>query len=361
MQEAVGLATGENDSTKSHNASNDELVLSDLLNIELNWPAESEKTESSLTSKAPIQSKSSLNLAGVDLDNFFSEAKKETVSSISKEELVPNKQIRNAEIQEFTGQGSLSLFENAQSFDMAGKSVTTAGHVGDPFSGWAAEFQSASSGTLPGDSESFDHFQGSTINSSSPVEASFGPETEMMFKLNRTDNNVKLKNESVPLTSQSNPWNQDNLWHTSSTGVSSKEEKFEMNDETNDGEPKVKLSNPSSIGDNWFQDDLWQKSSATVPKINEEDDSFDAWQDYTSSRNVPDPFSNSWKQTNTTTTHSDEQASEMNFVGLSNDFNEMDFGVPLQPDLFPGASSLRNGSTDLNNMQLEPSISDRYV
>ncbi|XP_043710879.1 uncharacterized protein LOC122659811 [Telopea speciosissima] len=353
--ETVDLSSGVNGSTKSQNVSKEELVLSDLLDIKLHWLAEPEKIESSFTNKAPIQIKSSLNFAGVDFDYFFSETKNEAVPSGSKEDLVSNEQI-NKEMQTFPGQGSLNLFENVQSSDNAPRPVTTVDD-GDPFSDWTAEFQSASSGTFPGDSK-FDPFLGSsTINATSAMEAAFVPEEDVNFKIDGSDNDVKLKNDSVPLASKSDDWVQGNMWDTSSTKISGKTEQFEMKNDTNHVEPKTNSKNLSSSGDNWFQDDLWQNSGMKVAeseRIDEDDDSSDAWHDFTSLGNVPDPFSNPSKVTGSATTNSVAQASETSMVGLS-DFNEMDFFS------LSGASSLKNLSTEVNDMKLEASVSDRMV
>ncbi|KAJ4980640.1 hypothetical protein NE237_031477 [Protea cynaroides] len=361
--ETVDLSAAVNGSTKSQKSSKEELVLSDLLDIKLHWPSEPEKTESILTNKAPIQNKSSLNFAGVDLGNFFSEPKKEDAPSGSKEDLVSNEQI-NDKMQAFLGQGSLNLFENVQSSDKSLRPVTTVGD-GNPYSEWTAEFQSASSGTFPGDSKSFDLFLGSpTVNSSSAVEAAFVPEADVKFKIEYTENDVKLKNDSVPVASESNDWFQDDKCNTSSTGISGKTQQFEMKDENNHFEDKTSSNNLSSGGDIWFQDDLWQNSGTKVfesERIDENDDSSDAWHDFTSSENVPDPFLNASKLSSSVTTNSVAPASDTTMVGLSNDLNEMVFDSFSQPDFFSGASSLKNMSTDINDMQLEASVSDRML
>ncbi|KAJ4950943.1 hypothetical protein NE237_027775 [Protea cynaroides] len=406
--ETIDLSAGVNDSTKSQNASKEEMILSDLLDIKLHWPAEPEETEISFTSKAPVQNKFSLNFSGVDLDRFFSEKKEVGDPSLSMEDLFSNEQF-NKEMQGGPGQGSLNLFENVQSSGKPVRPLTTMAD-GNPISDWTAEFQSGGSGTFPGDSKSLDPTMGSpTMNASSPVEAAFSPVTHVNFQIDSTNNNVKLKNH--PEDSESDDWVRGNAWDSSSTGISGKTEQFDLNIETNNFEPISNSNNLSSSGDIWFQDDQYQNSSMKVAKserINEDDDSMDAWHDFTSSGNVADPFSNSSEQNSIATTPSVTQASDTNMVGLSNDssdpwndftssgnvpdpssnssklsgtattntvtqvsdtnmvgesndFHDMDFGSFSQPDLFSGASSIRNISMDMNNMQLEASVSDRMV
>ncbi|OVA06226.1 hypothetical protein BVC80_819g7 [Macleaya cordata] len=326
--EAVGLATGDSDSTKGQNASKDELVLSDLFDLELKWPAELEEMESVAVNKASFLSKSSLNLAGVDLDNFFTEATKET-ANVSKEQLIPNKEIKSTESHEFPSQESLNLFESAQSFNVVVRTGLTEGAVDDTFSGWEAEFQSASSGTLCGDSKSRDPFMESPIDLSIPGESVFGPYTDIKFKNSIVDSDVKTELDFFPPASI--------------------------------GKPKKNSSNPSSTSDNWIQDDLWPSGNSKVSnseKVNTDDGSIDAWQDFASSGNAQDPFSSSWKQTGDRITSSNEQASDMNLVSLGNNVQEMEFGSFMQPDLFPGLSRSDGGSTDVKNIQ-ETSIVNR--
>ncbi|XP_010259772.1 PREDICTED: uncharacterized protein LOC104599096 [Nelumbo nucifera] len=358
--EAVNLASGENDSNKGQNAQSDELVLSDLLDIELNWPSEPQRTESGLTGKSPSENKVFLNLAGVDLDNFFSGAKEGTDLSRLREPVVANKQIESTEGQAFTGQGDLNLFKNVGNSSISVNSVITEGDTGDQFSDWEAEFQSASSGTLPVDTKSFDPFPvSSAIDFSSSMEVSFGMATDLKSKVNRTDNDVKPNEGPVPLPSIDNNWIQDDLWSTPNVRVSSNNEQFEVNNKPCDAEQKVVSNGLSFMSDNWIQDDLWKGSHIEAPKnekMNEDDD----WQDFTGSGNMTYSFPNSSKQTASITVQSDEQASQTNLMGLSNSFHEMDLrGFP--PNLFSGVSSTGNSSMHVNNVQLEASISDRFA
>lgn len=108
----------------------------------------------------------------------------------------------------------------------------------------------------------------------------------------------------------------------------------------------------------WLQGDQLQTSSNKAPdgKITDEDpDSFDAWNDFTSSISAQDPSNN---QPVNHVTSSAEQTSEIKSSATKN-LQNVDFGSFLEPDIFLGASHNQNGSFEVNIMKSEPSVSNR--
>ncbi|GMH12583.1 hypothetical protein Nepgr_014424 [Nepenthes gracilis] len=126
---------------RRQSVSNNEIFLSNLIDLKMKWPDESDRFGFAVVNEAPIPGKR----FGVDSDGLFSGAKRETVSSMPNEQLMPNETRKN-ESTAFQEQGSLSLFDNQQSCwaPMEFDEVEQA----DSFSGWEADFQSDSSVTL---------------------------------------------------------------------------------------------------------------------------------------------------------------------------------------------------------------------
>ncbi|PIA40051.1 hypothetical protein AQUCO_02500045v1 [Aquilegia coerulea] len=338
-----------NDSNKGHNSSKDAMILSDLLSLEIKWSAESEKNKNDIAKKVPNLNNNPLNVAGVDLDNFFSETNKDSVPYTSGQHEIPNKEAFAS-----PGQGSLSLFENIQSTD---KLVRSAEGATDDLSGWEAEFQSAGAGTLPVDSIPLNLFpDASPIDFSSTSEAPFSSEGEIKFQFDGVDSNLKENNPTVSQASMNDNWFQDDQWHTSNIESSTKIAQPETKTEAiKEGKSTESSNNLSSMDDTLFSDDIWLTSSEK-PRDNEE--SVDAWQDFTSSGNIPDPFPSVSSLTNNTKTSTIGLAPDMNlFNGSSND-QDTDFGSFMAPDIFSGTTGLHNGLTTLNNMQ-EGSYTDR--
>ncbi|KAA8526527.1 hypothetical protein F0562_008270 [Nyssa sinensis] len=123
------------------------------------------------------------------------------------------------------------------------------------------------------------------------------------------------------------------------------------------------LNNSSTSADQ-FQDGQWQTSS-TNPRdtktISEDDDSFDAWNDFTSSTSAQDSSKNSLKQSVKHIGADDEKTSEIKLFSSASNFQEMDFGSIPQPDLFSGSFSSQNGSAEVNDTQLEVPASNRMA
>ncbi|KAI9178196.1 hypothetical protein LWI28_023732 [Acer negundo] len=108
--------------------------------------------------------------------------------------------------------------------------------------------------------------------------------------------------------------------------------------------------NDSSL--DWFQGNQLQTSITMVPDqktIDEVYDPFDTWNDFTSSSSAQD-LSN--KQSVNHMMPSVEQTAK-------NNLQDFDFGGFSQPQVSPGLLKDQNGSTEVNIMTSEPSVSDR--
>eukprot|EP00268_Persea_americana_P031632 TRINITY_DN3084_c0_g1_i2.p1 TRINITY_DN3084_c0_g1~~TRINITY_DN3084_c0_g1_i2.p1 ORF type:complete len:546 (+),score=131.62 TRINITY_DN3084_c0_g1_i2:104-1741(+) len=371
--EAVAFTTSDGDSTRGQVASKDGMLLSDLLNLDFKWPEESKDIRDGTVNKVPNPSEHSVDMTGVDLDNFFSRPRTVMTFDATKEIPEPNEQIESTESLTSSAQETPSMFENLQS-SIPGNQIIGTSHVssaqeslsmfdniqssgetihsahsegsgfGDSFSVWEAEFQSASSGTHPVDSNSADpSLISSTINPARPVEASaaFDSGMDMKFEINDLGNNGDIEKTPDQVSSLANNWTQDDTGHANDTKVSNKMEHFEVSNKANE----------------WFDDDLWQSSttrvSSNAEKTNETDDSLDLLKDFASSRDLSDPLS-SWPQVGTQTTLTNGHASK-----LTDDSNKMEFSSFSPADLFSGESGIQKGSTGMNDVHLETSPLDR--
>ncbi|CAN6701981.1 unnamed protein product [Malus baccata var. baccata] len=485
--EIVDLPIGANELNRGQTARKDELSLSDLLNLEIKWTSRPEKIETDLSNETPSLPKLP-DLAGVNLDNFFFEGNKDDASSSSEELFGSNTQIVSKE--SFQGHETLSLFENVKPFETVVQ--TTEGESGD--SGWAASFQFAvseslpqasgnlpqasetlprasenlpqaseklpqasenlpqASETLPQASESFpqeskslDPFVGSTVDLSAHIDTVFGSVVD--------STNEKSNHSLTGSTSMSTDWFQDDLLGVSNSGFSGGPEQFETLAEVKGGVQDNQLQTTSSKasdnkttdkdddsfdawndftslssapnlvdssvkqnGVDWVQDNQLQTTSSKAPDnktTDEDDDPFDAWNDFASSSNAPnvvdssvkqsgvdwvqdnqlqttvnkaadnkttdadDDSFNAWndftssnnasnladssvKQSNNQTTPVDHTL-EVNLFGAASNSGDLDFGSFLQPDLSAGAFNSSSGSTVVDGAQPEPSVLDRLA
>lgn len=339
-----------NESNRGQSAAKDEFPLSDLLDLEIRWSAESEKVGTSyVLNETPIQGKNVLNLTEVDLDNFFDDGKRDVASSSSQ---VSNKQIGSTESKDFQVSANLNLFENVQPSETATRSMES--KSGDSFSGWEANFQSANSGTYREETKPFDPFVGSAGDLSAHMGAVFGTGKDA------TDG--KGDNNTLPSASTNNDLFQDDLWTNSSSGIIGQTERLEMTANMKDGVIAENANISSSMNVDWLQVDLLQSNNKKAPDVKttkEDDDPFEAWNDFTSSTSAQDPFHGSLKQTVNKATPSAEQTSEINLFSSVNNSQDIDSGSFSQQDLFSGADSNQYGSPEVHNNPSESFISDR--
>ncbi|XAR55357.1 hypothetical protein NMG60_11035408 [Bertholletia excelsa] len=348
--ETLGPSIQEHESNRLQRPSQDEISLADLLNLQILWPAELEKTENRLTGNAQVQSKSSSYFTGIHLDNFFGESKSDLVSNQSEEPPTTDKQIENVEMNAFSSQENLSLFQNVQ------HSATAVSYSGvkdeASFTGWEADFQSASSGNYHEASRPLDPFLGSAVDLSAQMDSVFGPDKKL------GDN---PKDTSTPLALATNEWIQDELWNSSTCLGSQQAEQDGATIKSKDGVAADNLQYHSSISDDWFSDDPWQTSNKPTPddqRIHENDDSFDVWNDFTSSTIAQDPSNNPSAQS-TYQVAALGQTSDVYFSSSTKDFQEMDFGSFSQLDIFSGSVDNRNGSFEADNIHPEVPGTDR--
>ncbi|KAL7218910.1 hypothetical protein ACSBR2_012054 [Camellia fascicularis] len=311
--ETVGPSVEENKFNRGRSRSKDEISLSDLLNIKITLPAESEKTEQSLTNGVPIRNTSSLNSVGVDLDNFFADSKRDAFFNSLEEQPVINKQSENMKMSAFASQTNISLFQNVHHSETA----VTSSEVknGGTFSGWEADFQSADSENQQEGSRSFDPFVGSTVDLSAHMDSVFGHGKEL--------EDEKPKDASTPFASATNGGIQDDLLNNLDFSSSHPAELVDATIKSKDNVPENKT-------------------------ISEENDSFDVWNDFTTSTSPQDPSKNSSTQSGNQVTAFDEKTSDINFSSSTNNFQEMDFGSFSHPGSFN-----QTGSEEVNNMESE--------
>ncbi|XP_022947158.1 uncharacterized protein LOC111451112 [Cucurbita moschata] len=311
----------------------EEFPLTDLLDLKIRWP-ESEKRGLSDNTLAP--SKSTLNLAEVDLDNYFSEENKDTTLKVSDEPL--NQQIDGSESKTFQDNVDLSLFGNVQSSDTATR--INEHESCDSFSGWEANFQTVNSATSHNNSKSVDPFAISGVDISYSLELTSGHQNKY-----RSGEIEETKNPSSSITSD---WfqQQDDLWSSSNHETICTPE--QVNQTGFDGKPVGTADYSSSASVDWFQDDQWQGGSKKKPDDNsdfEDDDSADAWDDFTSSTGMQGSFDNFGKDIVNNIVPKVAEISEIDFFGTTTS-KDINFGNFSQPNLFVEAFPNLNGTSE---------------
>ncbi|KAI5340284.1 PREDICTED: dentin sialophospho [Prunus dulcis] len=371
--EIVELPTGADEFNRGQTARKDDLSLSDLLNLEIKWTSKPEKVETDFSNETLTQPKSLPDLAGVNLDNFFSEGKKDAAVNISEEQLFESStQTTGEEINAFEVRETLSLFENVQPFETVVES--TEGESGDSFSGWAANFQSAASETLPHASETLPHasenlhqasenipqeskvidpFVGSTVDLSAHIDTVFGSAVD-----STDEKSNHSMTGSAPLTTD---WFQGDLLGVSNSGFAGGPEQFETLAEVKGITENVNNSFPADV--DWVQDNQLQTTSNKAPDnktTDEDEDSFDAWNDFATSNSAPNLADSSLKQSTNQTTPVD-QTSVVDLFGTASNSGDLNFGSLSQPDFSAGAFNSSNGSTVVDMKQADSSVLDSLV
>ncbi|KAF7823156.1 mucin-21-like isoform X1 [Senna tora] len=271
--EMVGPIAEGKESNRGRNASKVEIPLSELLDLEIRRPSELDEVTSSNSGEEAFQSKGLFNLAAVDLDRFFSQRK--SVSDASEEQLASNKQIDSAENNTFQANENLSFFQNAQVSETAPES--TEDQSVNSFSGWEANFQSASSGAVHEETKSFDH---------SAVDL------DEVFGSGKASIGV-MKNDNLnPAASMENDWFQDDIGRTSHLEVGSQTGKPEVTMDLNFAKVEETAKSSSTGNFEWMQDDQghgsFNKTTAVVT-TDEVADSFDDWDAFAGSASSQAP------------------------------------------------------------------------
>ncbi|KAI3440884.1 uncharacterized protein J3R85_002913 [Psidium guajava] len=333
--ETVEPISEGNRSNRGRSMPKDSIPLSDLLNLEIRWSSKPEKPGTSITDDSSL-AKTSLNLAGLDLDNFFGEAKRKNTANESEEQLGASKQSENAESIDFHSPQNLSLFESMQS---STEPVQSSEHGNyNTMSSWEPEFQSAGSEAFAKDSRSLDPFASSTGDLSTHMDTVFGSGIESRS----TD-----AKDGAPSSYKMDDWFKDDPRSYSVFGSTSPNEGFKTNDNV-DTSKVTDAAKSSSTTVDWVQDNQWPSGgniARHVERVDENEDSNDAWNDFTSSPNPAD--GNTWKPNNDLAMHS-EQSSDMNMFKWGNNSEDMDFGNLLQPDPFFRSPGIANVSVNEN-------------
>lgn len=193
-QELVELISEATDVNRGQSKPKNEMQLSDPLNLEIPWHGKIEIPVNTATDAPPV-GKSTLNIAGVGLDNFFSEWKEEVTLNESKELLLSKNANLAGRSIAFQGRDDLSLVANVQPSTTPMKSKER--EIDGGQSSWAAEFQSAESGAAGQGFGSSDPFSGSQTDISMHVDIVFG---------SRNTNS----GDTIPSHTNADDWFQDN-------------------------------------------------------------------------------------------------------------------------------------------------------
>ncbi|XP_017408731.1 uncharacterized protein LOC108321475 isoform X1 [Vigna angularis] len=294
--EMVAPVMDENEWNRGRNESKDEIPLSELLDLEIRWPSEAEIAQLSTSDSAAFLGRSSLSLAGVDLDSYFD--RKESDSDVFEQNLASGRQVGTAIDNTFQANENLSLFQNVQASEVASGSAENLS--GDSFSSWEASFTSASSGPIHKLSKSIDH---------SKVDLDTAPGFWKDSVGGKENDNFN------PSASTEHDYFQGDGSRTSNSMLHAETGKSESTID-HIGTKTTDSASGSSRNLEWMQDDLRQGSDnkTTDPVANAEDKfSFDEWNDFTGSASTQDPSS---------TATSSNTTGQTGNIGFSVDFND---------------------------------------
>ncbi|RDX85397.1 hypothetical protein CR513_33416, partial [Mucuna pruriens] len=294
--EMVVPVVDENKWNRGRNEPKDEIPLTELLDLEIRWPSEAERALSSTSDSESFQGKSSLNLAGVNLDSYFD--RRESDSDVFEQSMASGKQVGAALDNTFHANENLSLFQNVQASEVAAGS--TENRSADSFSSWEANFMSASSGPFHEEAKSADHSKVELDRESGSWKDSVG---------------VKKKDDFNPSASTEHDYFQGDGWRTSNLGVHTQTGKSESTMDLS-GTNAAESVNGSRRKLDWMEDDQHQGSDNKITDtvaIAEDKFSFDEWNDFTGLASTQDPSS---------TISSSKTTNQTENFGFSVDFND---------------------------------------
>ncbi|KAM0943342.1 hypothetical protein DsansV1_C13g0121211 [Dioscorea sansibarensis] len=288
--ETVTLEPEMNESSKKRDAPKDELVLSDLLNLELKWPLDPKVVDDDSTKLASSQSMPVMNLSGVDLDNFFTV--KETASNApgsSNEPFLAEKQTANPESDRFSGSENLGFSASLHSSGATKSSVDTKGdQFEESFADWDADFQSAGSESFATDTKTVDYFKFSlSVKDFDAERMAEYPNLNEHIELER--NGEVSSGESIKGGGELslNDSGADNFWSNLKTEVSNASGQSKSTSLNDNVALKNQTNHKISISDNGTLDNPWPASSNNnfnnTRGMDDSNDLFDDWQDFTSS------------------------------------------------------------------------------
>ncbi|XP_074564236.1 uncharacterized protein LOC141820785 [Curcuma longa] len=273
--EVVLLDTDTSSSKKGQDTLKSELVLSDLLDLVLKWPLDKEDVDENNTTASPSLNTNVLRLTGVDLDDIFPERKggASFIVPDPNDEFMPRQNSQeNIYVSSETNFTALGKPQNTET-----KTSFFSGNIEGSFGAWNAEFQATSASTSAVSPKSLDLFQDSSV--SSLGHAAITEDTK--DQLEKIEAFVGFENKSGQLISVNKVF-QDDFCPTESDKIESS--KNSVKDETH-----IDKGNSVTKGVSEFsvQDGLQLSSSNSKSEISTQnnltDDSFDDWQDFTSS------------------------------------------------------------------------------
>ncbi|XP_052114820.1 uncharacterized protein LOC107481263 isoform X3 [Arachis duranensis] len=322
----------ENSSSRRRSESKDEIPLSELLDLEIRWPSEAERTLSSNSDSEAFQGKSSLSLAGVDLDGFFDH--RESDSNASGQTMAFGDQVGDtASYSAIQAGENLSLFQNVQASELATPTRSMEDQSDDSFSGWAANFRSASSGPVNEEPESsFGH---------SKVQDTVSGSSKDDF------------NHSV---SKGNDWFQVDGWRTSNLEVPNQSGKPELNVDFNDTKTAESATSSSTRNLDWMQDDQWQRNDnkTTAAVVTEAVEySFDGWNDFTGSAraSAQDPSSIISRSNITEQVGKSEITADNNNTKAEGNSSSIEDFSWMQDGIWPGSNNKTTDTKSTNNVE----------
>ncbi|KAK3008249.1 hypothetical protein RJ639_014197 [Escallonia herrerae] len=333
--ETIGPSNEGNEPKRGQSTPEAEVTLSELLDLKIAWPKESEKAETNVTNETREQSRSTLNVAGVDLDDFFSQSNRGKVTSVFEEQPEISK-IEGTETKAFEGQGDFSSFQNVAA---AGSSADARS---DAFSGWEADFQYADAGNQQVDSKAVDGLISSTVGLSAHMDSVFG----------RAENfkDGEPNDSPVPSTSMANDWVEGDLWNNVNSVVSQRTEQFDSAAKNDSGDS---LDNPTAGSVDWFQDNQWQTNIRNPPKneasndsvVSQQTEQFDLATKDDGGEYIDDPTAGSidWFQDNQWQTNiaSPAKNQKTNDSGVSQQTEQLDLAAKDE-----GGNNLDNPTSD---------------
>ncbi|CAL1407111.1 unnamed protein product [Linum trigynum] len=371
-----------------------EIPLTELLNLEIHWPLESERkaTGKAALEKTQSQKLRTLDFEGLDLKSFapepkvaesvsgfpkdldffgeaevvesvsasieglsvsgrdddeldfFPEPRLEPASTASEDQFMSSRPFPSVE-NSSQGPIDLSLFESAEPSRIDNKVEDGGGD--ELFASWETEFQSADDSTTQ-ESKSFDPFGGSSsADISAHLDSVFGGGIEM--------SETPANESSTPSASKINDdWFPDDLWSNSNSGAARQTEN-QSNVPIKDGDIMDKTDGFPSFDLDFIKADQLPKATTNNTKtVDEGDDYFDAWNGFTSSSGVQPITGSSSKQDLTLTLTSD-----IDLFGECEKSQNVDFGGFPQAELFSGISKNEKDSKEVDLMWPESAVSER--
>ncbi|GAA0154538.1 hypothetical protein LIER_37908 [Lithospermum erythrorhizon] len=298
------------------------LSLSELLNFQISFRAESDKVESDVKNKEFEQRNSFTLWNGIELDDFFLESERETSSSMFQVQ--------------FEGTKPVATDDNPYSFQTSSASNSFEDHE---LSGWQADFQPADNGV-----QNTSHLSGT----SAP------PSVDLSTHLDSVFGSGKDSKDEILITS-------DELRNNVSSKAFPQSLDFDFSQSGSNNQMQNKVEKTSTSGD-WFQAGDWGTNIVDQPHkaiTTDDDNSFAEWNDFTSSTNLQDTSGCVFAESNIPGAISHEKPSDL--FSFDDQHNDMDVSGFGRSDLFSDPFSKNDEKLELNNISGGVSSSKRLA